>query len=348
MPSAPLFILGTERSGSNLLRLILNSHSHIAVPHPPHVVRYFTPLEPLYGDLADDARFGHLVSDILRLLDVHIYQWDVPLDAGAVARAAPSRDVFGVYCALQDAYRAHAGKARWGCKSTFMIDHVGRILQQFPDARLVFLVRDPRDVAVSSRKSVFSTFHPWYTAQLWRDQQNVGIRWLDQLPPASIHLLRYERLVGDPEGAVREVCAFLDEPFEPGMLRFFETGEARKSASLSESWGNTDRPVSKSSVEQFRAGLTPRERLLVEYVARVPMERLGYRPLATPADLDAVHVSRAEHARYWGEERLQSARIELRSLQKDKNVWQRWTRACTLAALRTRLRFAGRTAAHVA
>jgi len=338
MSNDPLFILGTERSGSNLLRLILNSHSRIAVPHPPHVVRYFAPLEPLYGDLARDHAFGRLVEDILRLLDTHIYQWDIPIDAAAVARAASPRSAFGVYVALQDQYRDHTGKSRWGCKSTFMVDHIPEILARFPGAKLLFLVRDPRDVAVSSRKSVFSTFHPWYTAQLWRDQQAVGLRWLDQLPPETIRLVHYERLVAEPEASVREICAFLGEDFEPGMLRFFETDEAQKSASLSESWGNTGRPVSQASVEQWKKGLTERERLLVEHVARAEMARLGYPPVATAAALEGVRVGAVERGGYWLAETLQSLKIELRSARKDKNVGRRWARAWTLAFLRLRLR----------
>jgi hypothetical protein len=338
MADAPLFILGTERSGSNLLRLILNSHPRIAIPHPPHIVRYFTPLEPLYGDLSQDACFRRLVADILRLLDTHIYAWDIPIDADAVAREAEPRNTFGVYVALYEQYRAHQGKARWGCKSTFMVDHVDTILTRFPDARLILLVRDPRDVAVSSRKSVFSTFHPWYTAQLWRDNQRAGLRWLDALPNTQIHLLHYERLVADPEGCVRRLCDFLGEEFDMGMLRFFETDEAQKSASLSESWSNTGRPVSQASVAQWREGLSDRERFLIELVARQEMTRLGYTPIASARELDAGRVGAAERARYWLEEQVHAVRVEARSFRKDKNVWRRWTRAWTLAGLRARLR----------
>ncbi|MDP2310755.1 MAG: sulfotransferase [Pseudomonadota bacterium] len=338
MANDPIFILGTERSGSNLLRLILNSHSRIAVPHPPHVVRYFAPLEALYGDLTKDRAFRRLVDDILRLLDQHIYQWDIPIDAELVARTATPRSAFGVYVALQDQYRAHTGKARWGCKSTFMVDHIPEIRARFPGARMLFLVRDPRDVAVSSRKSVFSTFHPYHTAQLWRDQQASGLRWLDQLPAEAIRLVHYERLVAEPEASVREICAFLDEDFEPGMLRFFDTDEARKSASLAESWGNTGRPVSRASVEQWRTGLTPRERLIVEHIAGAEMTRLGYAPVATPAELASVRIGVRERGGYELAEGLQSVRIELRSVRKDKNVWRRWARAWTLAGLRVRLR----------
>ena len=86
--------LDPRRNGLNLLRLILNSHSRIAVPHPPHIVRYFAPLEPLYGELAQDGPFRALVADILRLLDTHIYQWDVPIDTERVVREATPRTAF--------------------------------------------------------------------------------------------------------------------------------------------------------------------------------------------------------------------------------------------------------------
>ena len=123
------------------------------------------------------------------------------------------------------------------------------------------------------------------------------------------------------------------------MLRFFETDEARKSASLSESWSNTGRPVSQASVAQWREGLTERERLLIERIARREMARLGYTPVATEEALDAARIGAVERARYWTAEHVHALRVELRSFRKDKNVWRRWTRAWTLAGLRARLRF---------
>lgn len=338
MPDAPIFILGTERSGSNLLRLLLDAHPRIAVPHPPHIVRYFEPLEPLYGDLGADGPFRAMVSDVLRLVHTHIYAWDVPLDAERIVREASPRNAFGVYVASYEQYREHAGKARWACKSTFMVHHVEAIRARFPDARLVLLVRDPRDVAASSKQSVFSTFHPLHTAELWRADQAEGLRWLDALPSTTIHLLHYERLVGDPDGEVRRLCAFLGEPFEPAMLRFFERDEARKSAGLAESWANTGRPVSTASRERWRRELTVRQRLLVEWTAHREMLRLGYTPVATESELAAVRISPAERARIAAEDRLLEAHVELRSLRKDANVWRRWRRAWTLATIRARRR----------
>jgi hypothetical protein len=105
MTESPLFIIGTERSGSNLLRLILNTHRRIAIPHPPHVVRYFAPLEAAYGDVSrSEEAFAALVDDILAFVRMHIYSWDMPLDCARVLREAEPRDSFGVTTALFDQY----------------------------------------------------------------------------------------------------------------------------------------------------------------------------------------------------------------------------------------------------
>ncbi|XYI01394.1 sulfotransferase family protein [Sorangium sp. So ce1128] len=332
----PIFIIGTERSGSNLLRLVLNSHSRIAVPHPPHIVRYFASLEKGYGDLSKDGEFRAFVSDVMKLLETHIYPWEISVDVERVLRTAPSRTTFGVYAALYEQYRAHYDKARWACKSTFMIEHTETIIKHFPDARLIFLVRDPRDVAASSKRSVFSNYHPYFTARLWLDQQTAGVRLIDTLSEASILLVRYEELVRNPRPQIERICAFLGETFEPAMLRYFETREARRSASLSMSWRNTDRPIISDNIGKHRDELSAEEVLLVEAVARVPMERLGYACTYDPGLLDAVRVDVHRLAQFWLHEQMLRLGVELRSLREDRNVGRRWRRGVLMTYLNLR------------
>jgi hypothetical protein len=328
----PLFIIGTERSGSNLLRVILDTHSRIAIPHPPHIVRYFAPLEPSYGDLSgSDADFSRFVDDVIKLVNRHVYPWDFEIDRARVLREAEPRDAFGVTVALYDEYLERTGKARWGCKSTFMIDYTDRILARFPGARLIYLTRDPRDAAASSRASVFNPFHPYFTAVLWARQQRVGLSLLDRLPPQTILHVRYEDLLSDPVGVVSRVCGFLGEDFEEPMLRYFETAEARKGASLCQSWRNTGRPIQSDNHGKYRCELTEPEIAAVEGAARAEMERLGYSltspsPSAPPTWQSLLRCSVLD---FWW--RLQ---VECRSLRSDRNHWLRWRRDLTVACLR--------------
>ncbi len=328
--------MGTERSGSNLLRLILNAHSRIAVPHPPHVLRYFAPLEAGYGDLSRRGNRARLVDDVRWLLRVHIHPWEPPVDREALIDDADPQDLVGVFFGLYEQFRRAEGMARWGCKSTFALHHVDRLLRHRPDARFLWLVRDPRDVAASSRRSVFSPFHPHRTACLWRDQQQLGLALERRLPASCWLRLRYEDLLADPEGSVRSVCHFLGEAFEPGLLGYHRTDAALAAAALSEDWRNAAQPVLQGNAGKYRDDLSPEEIRLVETVAGPLMEELGYpaetdQDATSPAGLTARLAVRLADARWRGE-------VELRSLRTDRNHWRRWERDAVMGWLAWRRR----------
>ncbi len=98
----PVFIVGTERSGSNLLRLVLNSHSRIFIPHPPHIVHLLRPVERDYGDLRREAAWRLLVGDVCRLVRWHTFPWEITLQPDEVMRACRRRDLFSIYAAVPE------------------------------------------------------------------------------------------------------------------------------------------------------------------------------------------------------------------------------------------------------
>jgi hypothetical protein len=332
MAGGPILIVGTERSGSNLLRLMLDAHPSIAVPHPPHVVRYLAPLVAGYGDLSRDPGFRALCRDMVRLVQVHIHPWPFVPSVERLVAEAPARTVIGAWSALYAQYLAHSGKRRWACKSTFMVDFVGDVAGLHPDARFLWLVRDPRDVAVSSRRSVFSTFHPAHTGALWAAQQATGRRWADAMGPEVVRVVRYERLVAEPEAELREICAFVGEVFVPEMLRFFEGAEARRTAALAESWSRTGEPADTASVERWRGQLTLAEVTAVEAAAREQMQRLGY-PLTTSPGPAPGGLTRLG---WWASGLASRVHVEARSLRADRNFGRRWARDAFVAWLRVR------------
>jgi hypothetical protein len=315
--SAPIFVIGTERSGTNLLRLMLDSHSTIAVPHPPHIVKFLKPLERYYGDLAIDANFRRLVADACRLVELHTYPWGFRPDRAEVVTRARGRDLLAVYLQLYDQYLAHSGKQRWACKSTFMIDNVVELLAYRPDSRFVFMVRDPRDVAVSAKGSIFNHFHVFYSARRWQREQRIGLDRLRTLAPEQIMLLKYEELITAPEEILRHLCAFLDEPFEPQMLEYHRSREAQTSGSLSVSWHNTSRPVLRENRQKYRHSLTEREIRQIEAICGAEMRELGYVP-EFPANTAYGDLTR-ERFSYRVSEGLLKARVEATHLLRDKN-----------------------------
>jgi sulfotransferase family protein len=316
----PIFIIGTERSGTNLLRLILNAHPDIAVPHPPHIVKLFAPLLPLYGDLSSDRSFRRLIADVCRMVELHTYPWEMKPDREMVFRDAAARELICIYFAIYDQYLKHSGKKRWCCKSTFMIDHVADILRFRPGARFIFMVRDGRDVAVSAKSSIFNHYHVFYSARRWQREQRLGLEWLKKLPKEQIMLLKYEELTASPAKTVENLCAFLDIPFSESMLEYHHSDEAKKSGALSISWENTSKPVIPENRGKFLRLLTEREILQFEAIAMNELLELGYQTVNQPEDLLQVKESlSAERLSYRVMELFMKLRTEAVHLRRDAN-----------------------------
>ena len=270
---APFFIIGTERSGTNLLRLLLNTHSHITIPHPPHIMKNFFRLEPLYGDLSVDVNFKKLIIDVVKMVELHPYPWEVRLDKEKIFREARERNLISIFFCAYNQHLESTHKIRWGCKSTFMIYHVALIRHYYPLAKFIYMVRDGRDVAASAKKSIFNRYCVYYTANLWKKEQQIGMYWLSALSQDNIILVKYEDILRNPAEAVKSVCFFLDEPYEENMLNFFHTEEAKKSGSISISWANTSKSIMKSNFNKFNTELKESEIRLFEAIAG---EELGY------------------------------------------------------------------------
>lgn len=329
--SPPIFIIGTERSGSNLLRLILDAHPHICVPHPPHILKYFAPRLSAYGDLCQPENLRSLVADVRGLITNHIHPWEAVPSIEEIMAAVGHPSLIGVFFGV---YRAHCrttGKPRWGCKSTFVIDHLPEVLAVCPTARFLFLVRDPRDVAVSSRKSIFSPCHPWLTARLWRRQQETGWRWLKACPE-NVMLVRYEDLLAEPEPTVRRICEFLEEKFDPGMLEFHQGEAARRSSELSGCWRNTGRPIQTGNTGRYRRELSSAEISLIEATCGELMARFGYQPERSASP----NCPPARRHRFWFRllDLAWRLKVEARAARRDRNYLLHWRRRLYLLRLR--------------
>ncbi len=317
----PIFIIGTERSGTNLLRLILNAHSHIAVPHPPHIMKNFFVLEPLYGDLSRDANFKKLIRDVVIMVKLHPYPWEVKLDTEKIFRMVRERNLINICFAIYDQYLSSTRKERWGCKSTFMIYHIALIRHYYPSAKFIYMVRDGRDVAVSARHTIFNHYHIYDIAQLWRKEQQIGIHWLSKMSKDNLFLLKYEGLISNHQENIKSLCAFLNEPYEEKMLEFFKTPEAQKSSRLSAAWENTSKPILKNNRDKFKNALSKKEIDLFEAVAGQELDYFSY-VLTNPFYISESTRARGIRAKwryriggFW-----LMLNVQIRHLLTDKNV----------------------------
>lgn len=279
----PIFVMSSERSGSNLVRRMLGAHPEVAAPPPPHSWRVLQPLLPGYGPLDGEAAWRALLDDALKLTRVpgsHL-EWRHRLEPAEVLPRVRRRSLSGILGALYEAYAAREGARFWVCKENNLFDHAFRIVDVYPEARFIYLARDGRDVACSVRKVPTHDQHVYFIAREWRDEQLrcIGV-YQDLLDSGRVRLLRYEELIAEPERELRALCAFLGLSFDARMLSFHEDSESRAEAAKTGFWKNLDKPVMSANRAKFLSELTSAELVLFEAVAGDALELLGY-PLQT-------------------------------------------------------------------
>ena len=214
----PVLILGVRRSGTTLLRVMLDRHSQLAVPDES----YFVPqLADRHLRRVDPDEF----LDDLRRLNT-LAEWDVPLDK-VHERLTPDMPIGTAIATVYAVYAAERGKARWGDKTPMYMQNLRLLERLFPDARFVHLIRDGRDAALSflemPRGLVTETWmHPRTPADFasqWRTEVAAARRLGRRVGPRYLEV-RYEELVGDVEAVLRRICEFAGLDYEPSMADY--------------------------------------------------------------------------------------------------------------------------------
>lgn len=209
-------VVGRGRSGTTLLRAMLDSHPEVAVPdESPWVVRMAQALPGAY----DGAELARRLA-----ADASFLRWQLPADEVARrVRAAP--DLAEAVRSLYRLYAEAQGKPRYADKTPSAVMHMERLAALLPETRFVHLIRDGRNVALSYLDAGFDTATMGQAALDWRRFVRRGRASGRALGSARYREVRYEELVADPEAVVRDLCPYLDLAYDPAMLRYFERAE---------------------------------------------------------------------------------------------------------------------------
>jgi hypothetical protein len=206
-----------SRSGTTLLRVILDRSSGIAIPEESRFVpllarRHPSPVDP-----------GRFRDDLRRLPEVRRWRLD---PAAVVLR--PAMATAAAIGAVFEAYAVMREKPRWGDKTPMYMRHLQLLERLFPDAVYVHLIRDGRDAALSFLEMPEGTFtrtwahpdSPGGFACQWRTEVVAARALGGRVGPARYREVRYEDLVAEPDRVVHSICDFAQLPFEPAMLEY--------------------------------------------------------------------------------------------------------------------------------
>lgn len=320
----PIFMVGEQRSGSNLLRVMLDQSTAIAAPHPPHILQRMMPMMPYYGSLTDTATFRLLIDDVCRLVERNPVPWEniTTFDRDDVLQRCQARSLVAVYGAVMDIYAEAQGKHKWLCKTMTNIKYAKELDAYFGNTKYIYLYRDGRDVALSFTKAVIGDKHPHVIAEKWADLQRTCLRYRTAHPERMFSLC-YEELTADPETVLRRLCRFLDMPYTDAMLSGHTSAEATRTAQSSSLWENLTKPVIRDNSKKFLKGLSAEDGEIIESVAGDCLDALGYERVYTQRGMER-HFTADEitHFRAVNRQRMQERAADTDPEDLSRRQWQ--------------------------
>lgn len=288
----PIFIIANHRSGTTMLRLMLTSHSKIAIPNELEII------ELVDKHFDDDEIQANELPSFFKLIEKNgrFQDWQIPISeietaARALGTSLTKAKLVEIFYKKFMA-KSGEGKTIWGDKTIGTVTQMLAIADWFPDGRVIHLVRDPRDVALSMRKNFT---HPPLTgfpdrrrklvtdvvggAMLWAQGEwliEEGKIWFDE---DKVLTIKYSDLVNQPERTLQQVCQFLEIEFErEQMLNFHKKNRAEKliSERRLKIHQQTLEPVSNSRENLYQSELSALEILTVNYLCRPYLARHGF------------------------------------------------------------------------
>lgn len=216
-------IVGSPRSGTTLLRLMLDANYELAIPPE---TGFLTLSKKLKGK-GDKLRqkFFHAVVNYSQPPS-----WpDFEIPAETFRAALIEVEPFNISDGFRTFYRLYAtrcGKTRWGDKTPIYCRYLNAIRRVLPEARFIHIIRDGRDAALSLRRMWFSPGWEIETqASYWRDcvlaARRAGVGRDDYIE------VRYEQLILNTEETLKRVCAHAALTYEPAMLNYYERAPER-------------------------------------------------------------------------------------------------------------------------
>jgi hypothetical protein len=296
----PVFIGGCPRSGTTLVRSMLDSHPDLGIPHETRFLIYAYRHRARWGDMAVREHREQLGRWVVgRDLSRHWRLCDDPeAIVQSIVEAGPT--IGSVLSAPFRLYAQRQGKARWGDKRPALLLDLDAIFAMFPDAQYINVVRDPRAAVASIRR--VGEAHGWDEhrivkgAELWDRSQRVARRWQRRLRSDQFLEIGYERLVADPRATLEQLAAFLglDPAGIDAMLAFHERTADVYSAKMHP---HIVEPVTDVAVRSWEHELSPAELTFIEHALAEPMRRYGYERVTTGRGPAALH--RRFHLRRW-------------------------------------------------
>ncbi|MBY9009573.1 MAG: sulfotransferase [Candidatus Lokiarchaeota archaeon] len=265
----PLFVVGMQRSGTKLLRDLLNQNKNIGIPKAetnflPYILGKYQNLPQINDSLKLNSLYEAIINTTF-------YRW-MNSDGFILTKNEYEEFDFSSWLTFLKSLISHFAPPNrntgfiWGDKSPNYVNQILFLKNVFPSAKFIHIIRDPRDCCLSSKKVWGKNLYR--TAEIWRKRVQEGMIQGKQISNSYSEIL-YEELLNNPEKELKQLCNFIGVDFHNDMLTLKQPSE-----NLGDTIGKSF--IVKTNVKKFQTELSPQEIKRIEEVVYPVMTQLSY------------------------------------------------------------------------
>lgn len=229
------FIIGNPRSGTTLLRLMLNRHSKMSVPPEAGFLVW---LYDAYKDFNyNETNVDHFLELLSKTTKIEHWNLDFNVLRKFIVSEKPENfsELIDCVYTYYSTYNLSKSVEIYGDKNNFYLNKIDLLSKLYPNAKFIHIIRDGRSVAVSykdlNKKKMTSEYAPNLPGEIemiakeWTDNIMMINTSFKKLDSDKHYTLRFEDLISNPEESLQDICAFLDIKYDIEMLNYFQTTE---------------------------------------------------------------------------------------------------------------------------
>ena len=274
----PIFLVGMQRSGTSLIRAALSKHSNIGIP-PKGELQFFATWFNKYGSISDTNNFKSFAN---AFFEKSKFKY-LDISSENVLKRFEDKDVSYIdfFTSVMEEYAHHHNKRRWGEKSTTHIEHLPTILQNYPNAKYILIVRDPRDTYLSyknwDKRNTNIGLKQWVLSWHYNYFNALKVFFNHQ---TQFYLYKHELFVSNPSVELKKILDFLQETFESECLDISNVKWEQNS-----SYGDSSSQINSNSVGRWQDQILADELYYIEKHCKDLMFLLNYEPSKISKDI---------------------------------------------------------------
>ena len=270
--------IGTQRSGSNLLRLMLSQLQGIYAPHPPHILKTFYPLLAKYGNLNSKKNFEFLIDDVISWIKLNPVKWNEIPTKNQILEKVMGRSLFQVF---RSVYEINALKEKnikyWCCKSLYNLNFFDNNNFRELEPIYIYIYRDGRDVASSFLKAAIGDKHIYFLAKKWYRDQKTSLKIKENCSRENFFSIKYEDLLSNPKKIIQNFCDKYLIEYNDNFIEFYKSDDSIIASSSGKLWKNLSKPLIKNNKEKYIDELSANQILLFESINYRYLKMLNYK-----------------------------------------------------------------------